>query len=739
MDHIYLDYNATTPISREVKNAMLPYLDEKFGNPSSVHWYGVQTKTAIEKARAQVALCLGCEIDEVYFTSGGSESNNLAIKGYAFANQTKGRHIITSAIEHPAVLQVCHFLEQQGFSVTYLPVDEHGLVPVEELRKALRADTILISIMHANNEVGTIQPLEEISAVAKAHQIVLHTDAAQSMGKLTVRVHELGVDMLSIAGHKFYAPKGIGALYVRRGLQLEKQMHGADHERNMRAGTENVMEIVGLGQACEAVTQTIEELPGKLKHLTDRFWRGLHNSLDSIQLNGHPTKRLPNTLSVSFYGVEANTILSELDSVAASAGAACHAEHIDISHVLQAMQVPREWAMGTIRFSVGRPTTEDEIDAAVERVIATVRRIRGDQGISVTTHDEKIKLTHFTHGLGCACKLRPQILETVLNTLPQSHDVNVLVAVESADDAAVYRLDDHLALVQTVDFFTPIVDDPYHFGAIAAANSLSDIYAMGAEPMFALNIVGFPANRLPISVLNAILRGALDKAAEAGIPIIGGHTVDDTEPKFGLAVAGKVAPQKIWRNSGALPGDVLILTKPLGLGIISTALKRGMASPAMEVEAVRIMSELNQGAAEAAAGFSIHACTDITGFGLLGHLSEMTRASAVDATIYYDAVPTIETVVGLATAGAVPGGTMDNLDYVAEIVRFDADISPVQKIILADAQTSGGLLFAVAAQQAEELLSALKKKCTTFCAIIGEIDQKGSGVIKVTKSTIKRP
>ncbi|MBN1481186.1 selenide, water dikinase SelD [candidate division KSB1 bacterium] len=737
MDRIYLDYNATTPVHHNVKNAMLPYLDEKFGNPSSSHWYGVQTKMAIEKARAQVAFCIGCENDEIYFTSGGSESNNLAIKGYAFANQTKGRHIITSAVEHPAVHEVCRFLQQHGFIITYLPVDEYGRVDVENLIKSLRADTILISIMHANNEVGTIQPIEEISAVAKEHRIALHTDAAQSIGKIAVRVNDLGVDMLSIAGHKLYAPKGVGALYVRHGTNLEKQIHGADHERNMRAGTENVLEIVGLGQACEVVSRDLDEIQPRLLKLGDRFWHGLQKNLDHIRLNGHPSQRLPNTLSISFYGLEANTILSELDSVAASAGAACHSDQIDVSYVLEAMHLPSEWAMGTIRFSIGAPTTKDEIDTAVARVTATVQRIRGDREIDMINDQNDIKLTHFTHGLGCACKLRPQSLETVLKALPKSHNVNVLVDTESSDDAAVYKIDENLALVQTVDFFTPIVDDPYHFGAIAAANSLSDIYAMGAEPMFALNIVGFPANRLPISVLHAILRGALDKAQEAGIPIIGGHTVDDTEPKFGLAVAGKVSPQKIWRNAGALPGDILILTKPLGLGIISTALKRGMASPETEAEAIRIMSALNREAAEAAAGFPIHACTDVTGFGLLGHLSEMTRASSVDATLYDDCIPIIQNVVELANAGAVPGGTMDNLDYTSEIVYFDHIVSPVHKIILADAQTSGGLLFAVAAQHARPLLSTLESKCSTRCALIGEITQKGSGLITVSTSTAK--
>ncbi|MBN1465710.1 selenide, water dikinase SelD [candidate division KSB1 bacterium] len=733
MPHIYLDYNATTPLHQEVKDAMLPYLD-RFGNPSSTHWYGVQAKMAIENARNQVAGCLGCDSDEIYFTSGGSESNNLAIKGYADAHQAQGRHIITSAIEHPAVHAVCYFLQKHGFSITFLAVDEFGMIHIDDLQKAIRPDTILITIMHANNEVGTIQPIADVSEIARDHGIALHTDAAQSVGKIPVRVQELGVDMLSLAGHKLYAPKGIGALYVRRGIELEKQMHGADHERNLRAGTENVLEIVGLGQACEIIQRDLPAIQTTLKREADRLLAGLQKDIEKMRLNGHPEKRLPNTLSISFYGLEANTILSELDTIAASAGAACHSDKITLSYVLEAMQLPSEWAMGTIRFSVGALTTPEEIDIAIDQVTSTIRKLQGDK--AAVDESGPIKLTHFTHGLGCACKLRPQALEQVLKTLPKAKDENILVDAESSDDAAVYKIDSGVALVQTVDFFTPIVDDPYHFGAIAAANSLSDIYAMGAEPLFALNIVGFPANRLPMSVLETILAGASDKVAQAGISIIGGHTIDDTEPKYGLAVTGRVDPHQIWRNAGAQPGDLLILTKPLGLGIISTALKRGMTTLTMEREAIRIMSALNREAAETAKLFAIHACTDITGFGLLGHLSEMTRASLVDAVLYFDQAPVIDGAIELANAGAVPGGTVDNLDYAAQFVRFADHLPHVDKLLLADAQTSGGLLFAVAADQADQLLSALQARCATTCAIIGAIEGKGAGLIHVIA---KRP
>ena len=735
MEHIYLDYNATTPISESVKRAMLPFLETKFGNPSSTHWFGVQTKTALEKARAQVAALLGCNSDEIYFTSGGSESNNLAIKGYAFANQHKGRHIITSAIEHPAVLEVCRYLQQRGFEISILPVDKFGLVQAGNLTQAIRQDTILVTIMHANNEVGTIQPIAELSAITRERGIVFHTDAAQSVGKIPVRIDELGVELLSIAGHKLYAPKGIGALYVQQGIELEKQIHGANHEGDLRAGTENVLEIVGLGAACEHASRELAHNQIKFKKMADRLLRGLQDQLDNIRLNGHPEQRLPNTVSVSFYGLEANTILSELDAIAASAGAACHAADITVSHVLEAMRVPTDWAMGTIRFSVGTSTTDEEIDNAIDMVTQTIKRMRGGTVADDLIHSSgDIKLTRFTHGLGCACKLRPQALEAVLKSLPQPRDKNILVGTESSDDAAVYRIDDNNAIVQTVDFFTPVVDDPYNFGAIAAANSLSDVYAMGATPLFALNIVGFPSNRLPMSVLDAVLRGALDKTEEAGIAIIGGHTVDDTEPKYGLAVTGKVDLRYLWRNQGAEPGDMLILTKPLGLGVITTALKRGMTSSTVADEAIRVMSALNKTAAEVAKNYAIHACTDITGFGLLGHLSEMIQSEEIDVALNSDSVPILPSALELVHAGAIPGGTLDNLDYVSDRVTFDTRVPRATRILLADAQTSGGLLFAIAARQAKSFLSALREKCITECAIIGHVE-RGRGQIHVSSKS----
>ena len=413
---IYLDYNATTPIDPRVAEAMQPYLSEFFGNPSSSHIFGRQTKKAVETARGQVAEMLHCHADEIIFTSGGSESNNFAIKGAAFALRKKGNHIITSAVEHPAVLEVCAYLEENGFKVTYLPVDKNGMVRLEDVQKALTPQTILISVMHANNEIGTIQPIREIARLAHRHDILIHSDCAQSVGKIPVWIDDLEVDLLSVAGHKLYAPKGIGALYVRRGLKLQKQMHGADHERNWRAGTENVLEIVGLGEACRLVGQKFDSSVTHLKTLRDLLESQLLQKFPSSKINGHPEKRLPNTSSISFKGLEANTIISELSEiVAASAGAACHSENVEVSSVLEAIGLPLEYAMGTIRFSVGRFTTRQEVEAAAIEIIRVVEQLQpSETPLFLEIGETNIKLTQYTHGLGCACKLRPQLLEKVL-------------------------------------------------------------------------------------------------------------------------------------------------------------------------------------------------------------------------------------------------------------------------------------------------------------------------------------
>ncbi|KJS29641.1 MAG: cysteine desulfurase [Desulfatitalea sp. BRH_c12] len=373
---IYLDYNGTTPHDPEVIAAMRPFLEVEFGNPSSSHWYGIKPRQAVEAARRQVAGLLGCRPAELFFTSGGTESNNHAIKGLARALKHKGRHIVTSAFEHPAVLEVCRYLAGEGFETTYVPVDGQGMLDPLAIASAVRSDTILITIMHANNEVGTVQPIAAIAAMARARGIVMHTDAAQSLGKIPADVRDLGVDMLSVAGHKLYAPKGIGALYVRQGVQIEKFCHGAGQEKGARAGTENVLEIVGLGKACEIAARDLAANMTHMQAMRDRLHQGIAGRLPEVRLNGHPDLRLPNTLSLAFRGMEANRLLEEIGlEVAASAGAACHADSVTLSHVLEAMQVPMEWAKGTLRFSTGRLTSSADIDRAIEVVVGAVQRL----------------------------------------------------------------------------------------------------------------------------------------------------------------------------------------------------------------------------------------------------------------------------------------------------------------------------------------------------------------------------
>ena len=374
---IYLDYNATTPHDPEVIEAMREFFEREFGNPSSTHFYGIAPKRAVEKAREQVAAFLNCSAEEIIFTSGGTESNNHAIKGIARALRAKGNHIITSSIEHPAVLEVCAFLEGSGCEVTCVPVDDHGLVDVSAIEHALRPSTILISIMHANNEVGTIQHVEEIASVAHSRGIVMHTDAAQSLGKIPVDVQAMGVDLLSMAGHKLYAPKGIGVLYVREGIDLATFMHGAGQEAGRRAGTENILEIAGLGKACEIAGRDLKKNMEHMKRMRDRLYEGICEQVGGVRLNGDFHKSLPNTLSVSFEGLEANRILEEIGlEVAASAGAACHSNTVMISHVLEAMHVPLEWAKGSIRLSTGRFTTQDEIEQAIAVIVKAIKDLK---------------------------------------------------------------------------------------------------------------------------------------------------------------------------------------------------------------------------------------------------------------------------------------------------------------------------------------------------------------------------
>ena len=367
MARIYLDYNASTPIDPAVGAAMRPFLEDHFGNSPSGHWAASGAKTALEEARSQVAALLGAENGEIIFTSGGSEANNLALKGVAWALKHKGNHIITSAVEHPAIAGPCRFLEQQGFAITIVPVDRVGRIDPDDVARAITPRTILISIMHANNEVGTIQPIAEIGRIARAHGIVLHTDAAQSVGKIATDVNALGIDLLTIAGHKVYAPKGVGALYVRRGTPLEPLIHGAGHEGGRRAGTESALLAVGLGTAC-TLARDLSPMQ-QVRALRDRFWEKLQEVFGNrIVLNGHAEHRLPNTLNVAFVGQIGAELLARLDGVAASTGSACHTGHVELSPVLRAMRVAPEVSMGAIRFSLGRGTTNEEIESVANRL-----------------------------------------------------------------------------------------------------------------------------------------------------------------------------------------------------------------------------------------------------------------------------------------------------------------------------------------------------------------------------------
>lgn len=374
---IYLDYNATTPLDPGVVRALEPYLDRHFGNPSSAHTYGRAAHEAVERARRQVADLLGAAPGEIVFTGGGSEASNLALKGLvlpALMRRAGQAHVITSTVEHPATLEPCAFLERLGCRVTVVPVDRQGEVDVGALRRALSRPTLLVSIMHANNEVGTIQPIAEIAALAHAHGALMHTDAAQSAGKIAVDVRALGVDLLTLAGHKLYAPKGIGALYVKAGLRLEPLIHGAGHEGGRRAGTENVPFIAGLGAACEIAGRSLPEATTHLAALRDRLWHRLSEELgDDIVLNGHPERRLPNTLNVSFVGHVGAELLASAPEIAASTGSACHEGQVTLSPVLRAMGVPEMIGRGAVRLSVGRFTTEADVDRAAMLLVRCAR------------------------------------------------------------------------------------------------------------------------------------------------------------------------------------------------------------------------------------------------------------------------------------------------------------------------------------------------------------------------------
>jgi cysteine desulfurase len=375
---VYLDYNATTPTAPEVAEAMLPFIHSHFGNPSSSHRFGMTARSAVETARCYVAELLECSPEEIIFTSCATEADNLAILGSVIGRSHSSPEIITSMIEHPAVLETCRYCERSGIRVNYLPVDSKGLVSPDDVRKAISPKTVLISIMHANNETGVVQPVEKIGEIAREMSVLFHTDAAQSVGKIPVIANDINADLISIAGHKLYAPKGVGALYVRNGLTLSRIMHGADHERGFRPGTENVIGIVGLGEACRMARSTLPDRMSHLQRMRDKLHEGFKVFEGYLRLNGHTELRLPNTLNLGFKGLNAGSFLSELTDVAASPGAACHSgTPAMISHVLKAMRVPPEFAVGSIRFSTGIMTSDAEIDSALAILIPRLAPLVG--------------------------------------------------------------------------------------------------------------------------------------------------------------------------------------------------------------------------------------------------------------------------------------------------------------------------------------------------------------------------
>jgi cysteine desulfurase len=375
---VYLDHSATTYVKDEVLQAMIPYFTEKFGNASSIYSLGRESKKAIEEAREKVAKALNCEAREIFFTASGTEADNWAIKGVAFANRNKGNHIITTAIEHHAVLHTCQYLEKEGFEVTYLPVDEYGMVSLERLREAITDKTILITIMFANNEIGTIQPIAEIGRIAREKGVYFHTDAVQAIGNIPIDVNEYNIDMLSLSAHKFYGPKGIGALYVRKGVKMHTFMQGGAQERGRRAGTENVAGIVGLGHAIELAAKNIEAYNHKLRTLRDRLVKEVLEKIPYARLNGHPTQRLPGNANFSFEFIEGESLLLMLDmkGIAASSGSACTSGSLDPSHVLLAIGLPHEIAHGSLRLTFGDENTQEDVEYIMEVLPPIVERLR---------------------------------------------------------------------------------------------------------------------------------------------------------------------------------------------------------------------------------------------------------------------------------------------------------------------------------------------------------------------------
>jgi selenium donor protein len=766
-DIIYLDYNATTYIHEKVAKAMEPYLSTLFGNPSSSHIFGTQTKQAVQKSREQISKMLNCSSSEIIFTSGGSESNNYAIKGIVYyyihnnINSNEKFDIITSQIEHPSVLEVFKFLEKtfkDKLNVIYLSVDKEGIINMEEFKEKLTPKCIFISIMHANNETGSIQPIKEITLYSKKinPNIIIHTDASQSIGKIKVDVKEMQIDLLTVCSHKFYGPKGIGCLYIKNGVEnkLEKIIHGANHEHNMRAGTENVLEIVGLGEASNLV---FEELNNRILHFKKTrniIYKILSENTNCI-LHGPPInlnddlnnieKRLSNTLYISFPNISANLILDMLSNkIACSAGAACHSDEVTMSYVLNAMKVTPEVAMGTLRISTGINTTEKNCEDAANFIVNVINELsnKNNNNLNNNINDGDIcRLTKNTHGMGCGCKISPKILNNLLNSLPKMKSIennknNILVSNDTCDDACVYNIEnnennnennnkiDKGALITTLDFLTPICDKPYDYGQIATANAISDIYAMGGKPINALTIVAFPISRLPINVLKEILIGAFDKADEANCPILGGHSIEDNEPKFGLSVNGLCNKNFIWKNSTIEENDIIILTKEIGVGIIMTGVKKDFVNENDKcvIKAIETMKQLNKYHAECLInleekyGKIVNAATDITGFGLIGHLIECIGNKNLCAEINFNKIKFIERTKEFVEMDIIPGGANNNFGFSKGKVDY-GNIDKNEQILINDPQTSGGLLIFVAKDKRDLVKKSFEEKKLSYFEI----------------------
>ena len=560
---------------------------------------------------------------------------------------------------------------------------------------------------------------------------------------------------------------------------MEKILHGASHENNMRAGTENVLEIVGLGQACELISRDLIKRMRQFLITRNIIYKKITEKIpkDNFVLQGpeididigieklndeqlldlvKKERRLTNTLYISFPGIEANLILDKLsDKIACSAGAACHSEGVNMSHVLQAMKVNPQVAMGTLRISTGVLTTEKEAEeggkyiAEVVEQLMPKNKVEDNNLLKYVKEDEEAinncRLTKNTHGMGCGCKISPKLLQEVLSSLPIqksiSNDKNILVDNRSFDDASVYDLTSYnkdnqeLALVSTLDFFTPICDNPYDFGSISCSNALSDIYAMGAKPINALSIVAFPVTLMPKIILKEILRGAQDKADEAGCPILGGHSIDDNEPKFGLSVNGLVDKKNIWKNNTVKEGDYIIMTKKLGTGIIMTSLKKDMVNKDEKCvkDAIELMKYLNKYHCELVIdnNIKIDACTDITGFGLLGHLSECLSGENnknLFAEINYNKIAFIsEKINELAEMGMSPGGAKSNLAYVEGKVIYDKNMTENEKLLINDPQTSGGLLMFMKEEEKNKMIKLCSEK-KLDCFEIGRIISKNNNL-----------